>query len=126
MSSDVEVVVRGLRRGVVARLALAANFVVRKRHEVGDEPGQSQRLLRVVLRVGVGSGNERRHVVPVLAGRGCRGVTRCRGCHRLGLAIGIVEARSTSIDVARFGSPDSPAKLVIDGLAFGEDFSRGK
>ena len=37
--SDVEVVVRGLRRGVVARLALAANFVIRKLHEVGDEPG---------------------------------------------------------------------------------------
>ena len=39
--SDVEVVVRGLRRGVVARLALAANFVIRKLHEVGDEPGNS-------------------------------------------------------------------------------------
>jgi hypothetical protein len=48
------------------------------------------------------------------------------GCHRVGLAIGIVEEKSILIGVAKFGSPGLPEKPVIAGLAFGEDFSMEK
>lgn len=78
--SDVEVVVRGLRRGVVARLALAANFVIRKLHEVGDEPGNFE-LGLVVLQekaanhgLGERAGLEGLHRLADRGGRAARAV----------------------------------------------------